>query len=522
MLVAGAGRRRDELPVSPAVLPSVLQPGHQVLIDDGLVRLRVDAVDGGTVRCTVLVGGVVDAHKGVNVPGVPLPIPSVTEKDKRRSRVRARPRRRLRRALVRALGGRRARPARAARTRRAPTRTIIAKIEKAEALDDLAAIVAAADAVMVARGDLGVEIGPAEVPLVQKRIILAALEHGKPAITATQMLESMISHAEPTRAEASDVANAILDGTSAVMLSGETAVGASRSRACRRWTGSRAPSSRASATGTSSSAAAESRTPTVGEAMSNAACDIAEVLDAAAILVPTYSGRTASAVARHRPRRPIIAVTHRASRAAADGARVGRRPGGDRGVPRRARSSGPARSRRRGDRDRRARRPRRDHGGHGGEHARHDEPDQGRDRVGLRRAAGAGTSVRERWTQRENLGSPSRAAHRRTLPSVAVVRWIAVAVVRAIALAFVPPLRWLGIAVLADVASRTSSRCAPTRRTQRGRRRRAEVAALERARRARGPDRGRAHEHVRRARGAQARSRPAGRAALHRQGRRAG
>ena len=169
----------------------------------------------------------------------------------------------------------------------------------------------AADAVMVARGDLGVEIGPAAVPLVQKRIILCALEHGKPAITATQMLESMITKPEPTRAEASDVANAILDGTSALMLSGETAVGhypvasaAFMDRIARAVEPSLDYRHELAQ-------AADQPFPTVGEAMSNAACDIAEVLGAAAILVPTYSGRTASAVARHRPRRPIIAVTHK-------------------------------------------------------------------------------------------------------------------------------------------------------------------------------------------------------------------
>jgi pyruvate kinase len=146
---------------------------------------------------------------------------------------------------------------------------------------------------------------------VQKRIILSALEHGKPAITATQMLESMLRHPEPTRAEASDVANAILDGTSAVMLSGETAVGnypvesvLTMDRIARAIEPSldyRHELARA----------ADEPFPTVGDAMSNAACDIAEVLGATAILVPTYSGRTASAVARHRPRRPIIAVTHK-------------------------------------------------------------------------------------------------------------------------------------------------------------------------------------------------------------------
>ena len=219
----GAGAAGD-LPVMPAVLTEVLQPGHEVLIDDGLVRLRIEDTDGERIRATVEVGGAVGAHKGVNVPGVPIPVPSMTEKDLSDlefalsigvdyvalSFVRSAADCRGLRELLNAADAK---------------AHVIAKVEKAEALDELDAIVTASDAVMVARGDLGVEIGPAAVPLVQKRIILCALEHGKPAITATQMLESMITRPEPTRAEASDVANAILDGTSALMLSGETAVG---------------------------------------------------------------------------------------------------------------------------------------------------------------------------------------------------------------------------------------------------------------------------------------------------------
>jgi pyruvate kinase len=188
---------------------------------------------------------------------------------------------------------------------------VIAKIEKAEALHDLSAIVEASDAVMVARGDLGVEIGPEEVPLVQKRIIVSALEHGKPAITATQMLESMLERPEPTRAEASDVANAILDGTASVMLSGETAVGrypVQSVHAIDRIARAIEPSV---AYRHELAQTLEQPYPTVRDAISNAACDIAEVLSAEAILVPTFSGRTASGVARHRPRRPIVAASHR-------------------------------------------------------------------------------------------------------------------------------------------------------------------------------------------------------------------
>ncbi len=304
---AGAG----ELPISPPVLGEVLEPGHELLIDDGAVRLRVEETDGSRQRCRVVVGGVVSSHKGVNLPGVPLPIPSLTEKDLRDldfalglgvdyialSFVRSANDIRELRERLNAAGS----PA-----------LVIAKIEKAEALEELEEILSASDAVMVARGDLGVEIGPAAVPLVQKRIILSALEHGKPAITATQMLESMITHADPTRAEASDVANAILDGTSALMLSGETAVGRfplesvqTMDRIARAVEPSLGYRHELAQT-------ADHPFPSVGEAMSNAACDIAEVLGAVAILVPTFSGRTASAVARHRPRRPVIAVTHRA------------------------------------------------------------------------------------------------------------------------------------------------------------------------------------------------------------------
>jgi pyruvate kinase len=184
---------------------------------------------------------------------------------------------------------------------------VIAKIEKAEAIDALDEVVAEADAVMVARGDLGVEIGPALVPLLQKQIILRALEAGKPVITATQMLESMVAHAEPTRAEASDVANAILDGTSAVMMSAETAIGhypveavATMDRIARAVE----PSMRYRHQTPESGAGVDVR-----RAMSNAANDLAETLDAKAILVATETGATASEIARLRPRRPMVGLS---------------------------------------------------------------------------------------------------------------------------------------------------------------------------------------------------------------------
>jgi pyruvate kinase len=306
--LVGAGEPQDgSLPVMPAVIGDVLRPGHDVLIDDGLIRLKVETVEQGRVHCAIVVGGAVSAHKGVNLPGVPLPIPALTRKDTldleaalaldvdfvALSFVRSAADVRDLRKLIDDAGS---------------TARVIAKIEKAEAVDMLDEVLAEADGVMVARGDLGVEIGPAAVPLLQKRIILRSLERGKPVITATQMLESMIHQPEPTRAEASDVANAILDGTSAVMLSGETAVGEYPLEAVRTMD--------EIAREVEPSLSYRHQTPEVGDApsvgnaMSNAACDVAEALRAAAILVPTFSGRTASIVARLRPRRPVVGLSH--------------------------------------------------------------------------------------------------------------------------------------------------------------------------------------------------------------------
>ena len=306
-LCAEALATNGELPVAPAVIGDVLQPGHDVLIDDGLIRLRVDEVDGGRARCAVIVGGRIGSHKGVNLPGVPLPIPSLTEKDTidlefalgigvdfvALSFVRSLADIRDLRALIEQAGSH---------------AHVIAKIEKAEAIDVLDDVIAESEAVMVARGDLGVEIGAHLVPLLQKRIILRCLELGKPVITATQMLESMVHQAEPTRAEASDVANAVLDGTSAVMLSGETAVGDYAVEAVA--TMDRIACAIEPSMGYRHELPEANENPTIGGAMSNAACDLAEALRAKAILVPTATGRTPSVVARLRPRRPIVALTH--------------------------------------------------------------------------------------------------------------------------------------------------------------------------------------------------------------------
>src|SRR5438105_13473118 len=306
-VVVGANGKDGELPIAPAAIGEVLAAGHEVLIDDGLVRLQVEEVEHGRARCGVVVGGRVTSQKGVNLPGVPIPIPSLTRKDLEDlefalglgcdfialSFVRSAADVRDLKALVEQEGS---------------NAHVIAKIEKAEAVDALDDVLAETDAVMVARGDLGVEIGPALVPLVQKRIILKSLDRGKPVITATQMLESMVHHPEPTRAEASDVANAILDGTSAVMLSGETAEGEFPLEAVA-YMDRIARAVEPSMTYRHEIPAA-SHNPTIGGAMSNAACDIAEALGAAAMLVPTFTGKTASAVARLRPHRAVIGLSH--------------------------------------------------------------------------------------------------------------------------------------------------------------------------------------------------------------------
>jgi pyruvate kinase len=308
VVVTGGAHAEDGcLPVSPAVIGEVLRPGHEVLIDDGHVRLMVRAVHQGRATCTVVVGGAVSAHKGVNLPGVPVPIPALTRKDTddlefalnlgvdyvALSFVRSAADVRDLHALI---------------AQADSHAHVIAKVEKSEAVDSLDEILQESDAVMVARGDLGVEIGPASVPLLQKRIIQRALDRGKPVITATQMLETMIHQPEPTRAEASDVANAVLDGTSAIMLSGETAMGEYPVEAVSYM--DRIARAVEPSLGYRHQLPEAGEQPTIGEAMSNAACDLAEALGARAIVVPTFTGRTASVVARLRPRRPILGCSH--------------------------------------------------------------------------------------------------------------------------------------------------------------------------------------------------------------------
>ncbi|MBK8479649.1 MAG: pyruvate kinase [Proteobacteria bacterium] len=221
MIAAAQSTRADELPCSYQPLAREVHPGDRILLDDGRVVLRVTASAQDRVRCVVEIGGELSDHKGLNLPGVALSVPSLTVKDRRDI------------VLGRQLGVdyvalsfvRKADDLREARQLIGDV-PLVAKIETAEALVDIDAIVEAADGIMVARGDLGVEIGPERVPMAQKALIERANAAGRLVITATEMLESMRHNARPTRAEASDVANALLDGTDAVMLSGETAAGA--------------------------------------------------------------------------------------------------------------------------------------------------------------------------------------------------------------------------------------------------------------------------------------------------------
>ena len=200
------------------------EPGTQVLLDDGLLELRVEKVEGKAVQCQVIKGGVLKSHKGVNFPTLNLRLPSMTDKDKRDldfgieqgvdiislSFVRKPEDIQLLKTLLKEKGA---------------DIPVLAKLEKPQAIANLEAIVDECDAIMVARGDLGVEMSPEQVPLIQKQIIQLCNQKGIPVITATQMLDSMIHNPRPTRAEASDVANAVIDGTDALMLSGESAVG---------------------------------------------------------------------------------------------------------------------------------------------------------------------------------------------------------------------------------------------------------------------------------------------------------
>jgi pyruvate kinase len=293
-------------------LPHDVKPGHKILLDDGKIELVALSVKGKEVLFRVVTGGILSAHKGINLPGIAVSAPSLTDKDKhdllfafahdvdyvalsfvRRAHDVAT----LRDFIIE----------HGPKSRKIP---IIAKIEKAEAITNIDDILKETDAVMVARGDLGVELPAEDVPLLQKMIVRKCNELGKPVIIATQMLESMINSPTPTRAEASDVANAVLDGADAVMLSGETSVGKypiqtvqMMDRIIRK-------------TQEQDSALTQYNPdwiPSTHEydPLSRSACILADQLHASTIVVLTHSGSTALHVAKFRPPANIIAVTDR-------------------------------------------------------------------------------------------------------------------------------------------------------------------------------------------------------------------
>jgi len=296
------------IPVTYQGLPQAVQPGNTILLDDGMIGLKVIAVRATEVDCEVVYGGELKSKKGVNLPGVSLDLPPVTDQDVADinfgidHQVDFIAASFVRRAAD-VLAVRRLLEARDADIH------IIAKIENEEGVKNLDEIIKAADGIMVARGDLGVEIATEEVPLVQKRIIEKCNRAGKPVITATQMLESMIHNPRPTRAEASDVANAIFDGTDAVMLSGETAVGKYPVEAVRVMARIAERAEKELNYRQLLLQRATTSARTITDAISHATCTTAQDLGAAAIITSTKSGFTARMVSRYRPQAPIIAVT---------------------------------------------------------------------------------------------------------------------------------------------------------------------------------------------------------------------
>ncbi len=284
-------------------LPRDVKAGDRVLLSDGRLELEVLAASGDEVRCKVVVGGKLGSRKGINLPGVKLSTPALTEKDRRDL------------ALGVELGVdyvalsfvRNPEDIKQAKEL-AGEIPVIAKIEKPEAVECFSEILAVADGIMVARGDLGVEMGPERVPLIQKRLIEQTNHAHKVVITATEMLDSMRERPRPTRAEASDVANAILDGTDAVMLSGETASGLYPRQAVETM-------DRIIREIESSPRFRDMSQPNVGavrnstSAVARAAVVAAEELRASKILCYTESGRTGSLISEYRPRADVLAVT---------------------------------------------------------------------------------------------------------------------------------------------------------------------------------------------------------------------
>lgn len=292
------------------------KPGNRILIDDGLIELSVEAVEGEDIICKVINGGVISDHKGVNVPGVHINLPYMSEKDKddilfgirqgvdfvAASFTRTKEDVLQIRSLLDENGG--------------EDINIIAKIENAEGVENIDEIIAAADGIMIARGDMGVEVPDEDVPVIQKMIIKKVYEAGKQVITATQMLDSMMKNPRPTRAETADVANAIYDGTSAIMLSGETAAGAYPVESLQTMVRIAERTERDIDYRKRFFVHDRKANPDITDAICHATCTTAHDLNARAIITVTKSGRSARMISRYRPDCDIIgcAITERVSR----------------------------------------------------------------------------------------------------------------------------------------------------------------------------------------------------------------
>ncbi len=279
-----------------------VQPGDKILMDDGLIELKVQSKNKTDVICEVISGGVIGEHKGINLPGVTTGISAVTEKDKKDLDFGIG----LGIDFVAASFVRSAKDVLAVKhllKKKGATIPVISKIEKPEALDKLNEILDVCEGIMVARGDLGVELSPEQVPMAQKKMISLANQKRKMVITATQMLESMTEHPLPTRAEASDVANAVLDGTDAIMLSAETSVGKYPVKAVKMM----ARIARVTERNFPASSPFARKTTSFSDTISEAACLAAGNLELKAIAAFSRSGFTARLISKYRPSVPIIA-----------------------------------------------------------------------------------------------------------------------------------------------------------------------------------------------------------------------
>jgi len=294
-----------EVSITYLGLAADVRTGDQILVDDGRVVLEVTGVEGARVRTHVLVGGELSDHKGLNIPGARLAVPALSTKDEQDLRWALGLRADMI-ALSFVRGPTDAAPVRRIMDEVGARLPLIAKIEKPQAVDALPEVLEAFDGLMVARGDLGVELPLEQVPMVQKRAITLARDRAKPVIVATQMLESMISAPRPTRAEASDVANAVLDGADALMLSAETSIGSYAADAV-------ATMARIIVAAESECLHASSSLPgvptTTGGAIARAAAEVGAVVNATALVAFTMSGETARRLARYRSPIPLLAFT---------------------------------------------------------------------------------------------------------------------------------------------------------------------------------------------------------------------